>query len=102
MSMLAIAFPAEAAISVAQAFWGALRPMLGIGIFATALVLFRPLIIGLLRAALLVLSPRKSLNERRASNAAHGARKLNRLAREMEATQPNLAAELRWVAARGE
>lgn len=100
MSILAIAFPAEAAIPVAQAFAGAARPLIGLGIFATLLMLFKPLIAGMLRAALLLITPRKSLQERKATNNMQGVLMLNRMARELDSSQPSLAAELRMLAAR--
>ena len=100
MSILAIAFPAEAAVPVAQAFVNAARPLIGLGILATLLLLFKPLIVGMLRAALLVVSPRKSLQERKAHNNMQGALMLNRMARELDSSQPSLAAELRLLAGR--
>jgi hypothetical protein len=105
MSILAIAFPAEAAIPVAQAVVGAVasvaRPLIGLGIFATLLVLFKPLLKGILRAALLVISPRKSLKDRKANDNMQGVLMLNRMARELDLSQPSLAAELRLLASRG-
>jgi hypothetical protein len=71
------------------------------GILATLLLIFKPLAIGLLRAALLVLKPRQSLEQRSALSKLRGAIALNRMAREMENIQPNLAAELRMLAGRG-
>jgi hypothetical protein len=105
MSILAIAFPAEAAIPVAQAVVGAVagvaRPLIGLGIFATLLVLFKPLLKGILRAGLLVISPRKSLKDRKANDNMQGVLMLNRMARELDLSQPSLAAELRLLASRG-
>lgn len=101
MSILAIAFPSEVAVPVAQAFVGVARPLIGLGIFATLLMLFKPLIAGMLRAALLIISPRKSLEQRKADNNLQGVLMLNRMARELDSSQPSLAAELRLLAARG-
>jgi hypothetical protein len=64
------------------------------------LVVFRPLLIGLLRAALLVLKPRQSFEERQARHFFKGKRLLNAMARDFDANQPSQAAELRWLASR--
>ena len=101
MSILSIAFPFEAAVSVAGVAVGAARPLLGVSIFATLLLLFKPLLKGLLQAGLLVLVPRKSLDERRILQKVRSAILLNRIAGDYEASQPNLAAELRQLASRG-
>jgi hypothetical protein len=80
---------------------GVVRPLLGLGIIAALLVAFKPLLVGVLRAALLVISPRKSLEERNARRKVKSALAVNLLAREFDATQPNQAAELRSLASRG-
>jgi hypothetical protein len=100
MSILSIAFPFEAAASFAGAAIGAARPLIGVSLFATLLLLFKPLLKGVLQAGLLVLSPRKSLDDRRAAQKARSAMLLNLIARDYEASQPNLAAELRQLASR--
>lgn len=101
MSILSIAFPFEAAVSVAGFAVGAARPLIGMSIFASLLVLFKPLLKGMLQAGLLLLSPRKSLDERRQAHKIRGIRLVNAIARDYEASQPNLAAELRQLASRG-
>jgi hypothetical protein len=101
MSILSIAFPFEAAVSVAGIAIGAARPLIGMSLFATLLLLFKPLLKGLLQAGLMLLSPRKSLDERRVVQKVRSARLLNSIARDYEASQPNLAAELRQLASRG-
>jgi hypothetical protein len=104
MSILAIAFPAEAALPALQALAGNIlslaRPALGLGVLAAVLVTFKPLLVGLLRAALLVVKPRRSLQERSERRILQSVLMINRLAREYETTQPSLAAELRSIAAR--
>ena len=100
MSVLSIAFPFEAAISFAGVAMGAARPLIGVSLFATLLLLFQPLLKGLLKAGLLLLSPRKSLEERRTAQKVRGAKLLNMIARDYECSQPNLAAELRQLASR--
>lgn len=93
MSAFALAFPG--------AFGNFARPLLGLGLFASFLMFFKPIISGLLRAALLVLKPRRSLDQRKARNTLRSVLMLNRMARELDVAQPNLAAELRLLAARG-
>jgi hypothetical protein len=101
MSIWSIAFPFEAAVSVAGIAMGAARPLIGISLFATLLLLFQPLLKGLLQAGILLLSPRKSLEERRMVQKVRTASILHRIAGEYDASQPNLAAELRQFASRG-
>jgi hypothetical protein len=101
MHFLSIAFPAEVAIPVAKAFAGLARPLAGLTILAALLMLFKPLIVGILHAALLVIKPRKSLQERKARSNVQAVRTLNRMARDLDSSQPNLAAELRMLASRG-
>ena len=101
MSILSIAFPVETAMSVAGVAIGAARPLLGVSLFATLLLLFKPLLKGLIQAGLLLLSPRKSLEERRLVQKIRSAKLLNRIASNYETSQPNLAAELRQFASRG-
>ncbi|OGB20561.1 MAG: hypothetical protein A3I66_05790 [Burkholderiales bacterium RIFCSPLOWO2_02_FULL_57_36] len=84
----------------AEAFASAARPLIGLGIFAALLVVFKPLVAGMLHAAMLVITPRKPLEERKAREKFQGILMLNRMARQYDSTQPNLAAELRSLAAR--
>jgi hypothetical protein len=105
MSALALAFPVETAFPLAQAFAraavGVARPAVGFGAVAAFLVIFKPLIAGFMRAALLVVSPRHSLAKRQAQEKRDGVQFLNRLARQYDDVQPSLAAELRSLASRG-
>ncbi|HEY0848187.1 MAG TPA: hypothetical protein VGE12_22660 [Noviherbaspirillum sp.] len=104
MSILSIAFPAEAALPAFQAFAAnavsVARPLLGLGVLAAVLLAFKPLLVGLLRAALLVVKPRRSLEERAARRTLQSVLMLNRMARDLDATQPGLANELRSIASR--
>lgn len=93
MSILAITLPGSTLAHVA-------RPLFGLGIFATLIFVFKPLAIGLLRAALL-LKPRQSLDQSKRRNNLRGVLMLNRMANELDRTQPNLATELRLLASRG-
>jgi hypothetical protein len=77
------------------------RALFGVGILATLAVGFKPLGMSLLRAALLILRPRHSAEQDTSRNNLRGVLMLNRMATELEITQPNLAAELRLLACRG-
>lgn len=105
MSFLTLAFPIQAAIPAAESLAGTAvtvaRPLLGFSALAAVMVMFKPLLVGLLRAALLVLKPRRSLEERARHDTMESALMLNRMAREVEIYQPSLAAELRYLASRG-
>lgn len=105
MSLLTIAFPAEAALPALQAFAGnfvsLVRPMLGLGLLAAVLLAFKPLLVGLLRAGLLILKPRQTLEQRSARSVLRSILMLNGMARDLEGVQPNLANELRALASRG-
>jgi hypothetical protein len=104
MGFLVLGFPLEAVMPVSNSIVGvastAARPLIGLGIFATLLVIFRPLLTGLVRASLLVLAPRKSLDERRAEAHVQDVVAVNRLARKLESQHPSLAAELRAMSCR--
>jgi hypothetical protein len=98
MSALSLAFPLEAiaanAITVA-------RPLLGLGVMAALMVVFKPLLVGMLRAALLVIKPRQTLEERSILAQLRSVTMVNRMARDLESTHPSLASELRSIASRG-
>lgn len=105
MSILSIAFPASVAVPAAEAFVATAvtvaRPLIGLSAVAVLAVVFKPMLIGLLRAALLVLKPRRSSEARELRRQRKSALMLNRMARDLNDTQPGLAAELRWLASRG-
>jgi len=104
MSIWALAFPAEVALPLAETMALSAarlsRPLLGLGATAGLLMLFKPLLIGILQAMLLLLRPRRSLEQRSAHQHLHDVLLLNRLARHVEKSQPNQAAELRALASR--
>lgn len=104
MSIWALAFPAEAAAPVVEAIAltavRASRPLLGVGLGAGLLLLFKPLLIGLLQAALLVVRPRRTREQRSARQKLADALLLGRLARQCAESHPSQAAELRMLAAR--
>jgi hypothetical protein len=105
MTLLSIAIPLQAAIPAAETFIGAVapiaRPLLGLSAVVAFLLIFKPLLVGLLRAALLLVKPRQSIAERKVRSALRDVVMLNRMARELESSQPSLAAELRGFACRG-
>ena len=108
MSIAIFAVPAEVALPFlrpALATLGvavvALRPLLGFGIIAALLWLFKPLVRGLARAAVMLFQPRHTLEERNQRRTLRSIVALNRMARELDTQQPSLAAELRLLAARG-
>lgn len=90
--------PILATLGVAIA---ALRPLLGFGLFAAVLWLFKPLVRGLVRAGVMLFKPRHSLAERNERRTLRSISALNRMARELDTQQPSLAAELRLLASRG-
>ena len=108
MSLTVLAVPFESAIPFARPVLTALglaiiavRPLLGFGLLAALLWLFKPLLRGLVRAAYILFQPRQSLTQRVAVRNLDSVRMLQRMARELDAQQPNVAAELRLLAARG-
>ena len=104
MSFLNIAFPATSALPVAQVaistVIGAARPLLGLGILATMLIVFKPLLVGMLRAALLVIHPSQSREQKSAVRNLRSMLTIRRVANDMDCASPSMAAELRALAAR--
>lgn len=105
MSFLNIAFPATSALPVAQvaisSLVAAARPLLGFGILATLLVVFKPLLTGVLHAALLVMHPKLTREQKTAGRNLRNMLAIRRIASDLDNTSPNMAAELRALAARG-
>lgn len=97
MSIVSALIPAEAALASTMAV---ARPLIGLGLLAAVLVFFKPLLAGMLRAALLALKPRESHQQRSARKILEGVLMINRMARDVEVAHPALAAELRAIAAR--
>lgn len=105
MSFLNLTFPAVSALPVAQVAFstivGAARPLLGLGILATMFVVFKPLLAGLLRAALLLLQPKMTREQKTASRNLSNWLTIRRISNDFDSTSPSMAAELRALAARG-
>lgn len=90
MSVIAAALPT--AVSVA-------RPLIGLSLLAAFLLAFKPLLAGLLRAAVLSLKPASDAGDD-ARRKLKSIRMLHRMADSVEHLQPNQAKELRGLAAR--
>lgn len=90
--------PALTALGVAMM---AARPLLGIGLVAVFVWLFKPLISGVGRASLLLFRKSDPIAKQQQREMLRAVIALNRMARDVEADQPNLAAELRQLAGRG-
>ena len=105
MSFLNIAFPATSAMPVAQvalsSIIAAARPLLGLGILTTMLIVFKPIIIGFLRAALLLLQPKLTREEKTAKRNLRNILTIRRIANDLDNSSPSMAAELRALAGRG-
>ena len=108
MSLTMLAAPLESALPFARPVLTAfglatvaLRPLIGFGLLAALLWLFKPLLRGLARATLILFHPRQSLIQRMAKRNLASVRMLHHMARELDTQQPNVAAELRLLAARG-
>jgi len=99
MSVLTVGFPVEA---IAANVLPVARPLLGLGALAALMLVFKPLLVGLLRAALLVIRPRKSLEERSTLSLMQSVMMVRRMARELESTHPSLAGELNAIASRND
>ena len=97
MSFLSLALPAvEVAINTIASV---ARPLLGLGILATVLVVFRPLITGVWRAVLVLLQPKLSREERAAQRHLRTMRAIQR-ASNVDSSSPSMSAELRALASR--
>lgn len=104
MSILTFVSPAQSALPVVRTFagsmLGAARPLFGLGVFVTVLMVFKPLITGMLRALLMLLTPRQTTEQRMRRAHLRDMLLLNRMANELDSSQPNLAAEFRGFASR--
>jgi hypothetical protein len=105
MSFLNIAFPATSALPVAQValstIVGAARPLLGFGIAATTLIVFKPLLSGMLQAILLLLHPKLTREQKTAKRNLRNILAIQRVANDLDSSSPSMAAELRALSARG-
>jgi hypothetical protein len=76
-------------------------PLLGLIILAAILIIFRPLITGMLRAVMLLLNPRLTREQKTASRNLRNMLTIRRIANDLDNSSPNMAAELRALASRG-
>ena len=74
---------------------------IGCGAIVALLLVFKPMLNGLLQAAKLVVNPRLSKEERIARRHQRDAMTIHQVASAYDMLQPNLAAELRVLASRG-
>ena len=97
-------YPMQVALPGAQYFFSnffaVARPLFGAGALMTFFMMFKPMIVGVLQAIRLAFSPRQTLEERNGRRTLAGVLMLNRMARDLDQTDPNLAAELRLLAGR--
>jgi hypothetical protein len=104
MSIFNIIYPVQAALPYARTFLGSAstvaRPLFGIGALMSVLMMFKPLLVGVLQAIRLVFNPRLTLEERNEQRTLRGVLMLNRMARDLDQSQPSQAAELRLLASR--
>ena len=104
MSIFALAGPMQVAFPVLRNLgaiaFGVLRPLFSLSVLVAVTILFKPLIVGVVRAAVVMVKPHESVAIRRINSHLRSVRMLNRMAREMDTSQPNVAAELRSFAAR--
>ncbi len=102
MSFLDIA---TSALSIAQNIIDNVKhlavPLLGLIILATIMIIFRPLITGMLRAVMLLLNPRLTREQKTASRNLRNTLTIRRIANDLDNSSPNMAAELRALASRG-
>lgn len=104
MSIFVLAGPVQVAFpvlrNVGMTALGMIRPFFSLGMLIAMIMLFKPMIVGVARAAVVIVKPRESVAVRRGNSHLRSVRMLNRMARDMDASQPNVAAELRSFAAR--
>ena len=104
MSIFALVGPAQAAFpilrNVGMTALGVIRPLFSLSLLVAITMFFKPLIGGVFRAAVVAVKPHEAFAVRRLNSHLRNVRLLNRMAREMDASQPNVAAELRSFAAR--
>lgn len=78
----------------------AVQILLSAVVLAAVLVLFKPLLLGVGRAAMLLVKPKLSKEERLARRQMRDAMMLNRMLNAMDGSAPSHAAELRALASR--
>lgn len=76
-------------------------PLLGLIILAVIMIIFRPLMIGMLRAVMMLLNPRLTREQKTASRNLRNTLTIRRIANDLDNSSPNMAAELRALASRG-
>jgi hypothetical protein len=104
MSIAMLTYPVQAALPGAQFFFSnffaVARPLFGAGALMTFFMMFKPMIVGVLQAVRLTFAPRQTLEERNSRRTLAGVLMLNRMARDLDQSDPSQAAELRLLAGR--
>jgi hypothetical protein len=103
-SILGTDYPVQSLVPAMQSFTSTAvlysRPLLCLVILMMLLTIFRPMVVGVFQAIRLVFSPRLTLEERNGRRILQGVLTLNRMARDLESSEPSQAAELRQLASR--
>lgn len=104
MSVANLSIPAGPFTPELHALFGAasdmMHPVLTLAIMAALFFVFRPLLAGVVRATVMLVIPRRSLERRKQDHHYDGIRILNRMAQDYSCSQPSFAAELRSIASR--
>lgn len=79
----------------------AARPLLALTLLAVLLLVFKPLLSGILRALVLTFKPSMTKEQRIAAIHQRDAMTIHRMASAMDGASYNVTAELRAIAARG-
>ena len=97
MSIFSIIFPEQIIASIQFAA----RPLLALTLLVVLLLVFRPLLSGMLRALVLTFKPSMTKEQRIACSHQRDAMTIHRMASSMDGASYNVTAELRAMAARG-
>lgn len=101
MSLLTMVFPFQATMPAVETVASAAveRPLFSLAVFA-AMLMLKPLLTVLLRRGLFVRTLHAAPQQGAGRPTLENVEMLNNTVRELETSQPNLAAELRSMAAR--
>ena len=104
MNFLNIAFPATSALPVAEMAIATLiasaRSIVSMGAVLSLLIVFKPLLSGLLRAARLTLFPTRTREQKSARRTLRTMLTIQHLASDLDESSPAMAAELRALSGR--
>lgn len=104
MNFLTIAFPASSALPIAELAVSSViaqaRPLFSLGALVSLLIVFKPLLTGLARAARLVIMPPPSREQKSARRTLRTMLTLQGLASDLDHSSPAMAAEIRALSGR--